>query len=183
MSTASWKPSDALVKLTACESRATAIFSWEPEVMPGLLQTEEYATAVFRLTRPEFDGSQVAAAVAFRMARQQALRERKALSCDFIIGERAFSADDSGIEAGIIGRQQHQLLHALSCNVRVLRTGTGTPLSSFNLIRDSEHDVLYRERKPQSYIEEKPRGYFLYFETQFKSFKSRSVDITLFKAG
>ena len=59
------------------ETSASAIRTYETLVIPGLLQTEDYATKIMRLyrTRPESDV--VKARVEIRMKRQQLLLERK----------------------------------------------------------------------------------------------------------
>jgi transcriptional regulator with XRE-family HTH domain len=57
------------------EQAATDIAEWQPSVVPGLLQTEEYAKHLLRLLRPEGEWSadQVADVVASRIRRQEVL--------------------------------------------------------------------------------------------------------------
>lgn len=55
------------------ESRATEIRSFEVSVVPGLLQTREYAEALIRAAHTDADEEQVTRFVDLRMARQQRL--------------------------------------------------------------------------------------------------------------
>jgi transcriptional regulator with XRE-family HTH domain len=52
------------------EERATVLRSWQPLVVPGLLQTEDYAREIIRSARPGDSDAQVGQIVAARMARQ-----------------------------------------------------------------------------------------------------------------
>ena len=52
------------------ESRATILRSWEPLVVPGLLQTEAYARAMLRAGRPGDSDAEIDKHVAARMTRQ-----------------------------------------------------------------------------------------------------------------
>jgi uncharacterized protein DUF5753 len=53
------------------EERATVLRSWEPLVVPGLLQTESYARAMIRAGRPGDSDAEVDKLVMARIARQQ----------------------------------------------------------------------------------------------------------------
>jgi transcriptional regulator with XRE-family HTH domain len=59
--------------LIGLESEAAAISNYEQELVPGLLQTEDYARAVIRATRPGDTPEDIARRIEVRMARQQAL--------------------------------------------------------------------------------------------------------------
>jgi hypothetical protein len=52
------------------ERKAVRIHGWEPFVVPGLLQTEDYARALVRMSRPQDGPGAVDALVAARMDRQ-----------------------------------------------------------------------------------------------------------------
>ncbi len=54
----------------ALEAGATALANYQPLLVPGLLQTEEYARAVIAQMRPELTPDQVDALVTVRMERQ-----------------------------------------------------------------------------------------------------------------
>jgi len=55
------------------EARAIAIAEYSPQLMPGLLQTEEYARAVFSIGNPKATAEEIDDLVAARMARQSLL--------------------------------------------------------------------------------------------------------------
>jgi transcriptional regulator with XRE-family HTH domain len=56
------------------EESATLIRAYEPQVVPGLLQTEDYARAVTRASFPAATSEEVERRVALRLARQELLR-------------------------------------------------------------------------------------------------------------
>lgn len=80
----------ALHTFVAYESDAAAFQSFEPEIIPGLIQTDGYAAAITRLWFPDGDAKQRARRVQFRLARQGVLhRSPGPLELDLIIGETA----------------------------------------------------------------------------------------------
>ena len=60
------------------ERQAGTLRSWEPLVMPGLLQTEDYAREVLRTGQPWDTAEQVEQAIATRMRRQEILADKNA---------------------------------------------------------------------------------------------------------
>jgi hypothetical protein len=58
------------------EEAASLIRGYEPEFVPGLLQTEDYARALFRAALPSIGGDAVERRVKVRMARQELLVNR-----------------------------------------------------------------------------------------------------------
>jgi len=56
------------------ESAASRLRIYEPELIPGILQTPEYATRVFRVAQPEMPPVEVERGVAVRIGRQALLR-------------------------------------------------------------------------------------------------------------
>jgi hypothetical protein len=59
--------------LIGLEAEASEIRAYEPELVPGLLQTEEYARAIIRLGRPADTAGEIDRRVGVRMTRQQVL--------------------------------------------------------------------------------------------------------------
>ena len=55
------------------ERSARTLRTWEPLLVPGLLQTEDYARAVLRAARPADEEDEIDAAVSARMQRQSIL--------------------------------------------------------------------------------------------------------------
>jgi hypothetical protein len=52
------------------EAEATVIHKWEPLVVPGLLQSEDYAREVIRATWPDLTSTELDRRVDARMARK-----------------------------------------------------------------------------------------------------------------
>jgi hypothetical protein len=59
--------------LIGLEAEASEIRAYEPELVPGLLQTEDYARAIIRLGRPGDTDAEIDRRVGLRMTRQQVL--------------------------------------------------------------------------------------------------------------
>lgn len=60
----------------ALEDESSAMRLYCPELVPGLLQTEDYARAVIRAVRPGYDDESVERRVTARLARQKVLLDR-----------------------------------------------------------------------------------------------------------
>ncbi|MFF5778917.1 helix-turn-helix domain-containing protein [Streptomyces virginiae] len=69
------------------EAGATALSVYAVYAVPGLLQTEEYARAVFRMQRPLLDDDVIDQRLAARLARQDIYDRRPAPLLSFIIEE------------------------------------------------------------------------------------------------
>lgn len=69
------------------EADAIALSWFENQVLPGLLQTESYARAVFRSKVPILSEEEINAQVAARMERQEILRRKVPPNASFIISE------------------------------------------------------------------------------------------------
>lgn len=89
---------DDLARYVAYESDALEIRSFEPDLVPGLLQTRDYASAVVEKFFPDRTDSERERLVEFRLARQQVLnRGAGAPRFRVVVGEmvvrRAVAAD------------------------------------------------------------------------------------------
>ncbi|MGH3924387.1 MAG: Scr1 family TA system antitoxin-like transcriptional regulator, partial [Pseudonocardiaceae bacterium] len=71
------------------ESEANRVRSYEDLVIPGLLQTEAYATALARAWVPQVSDQAIEERVGLRMARQTALHEGTPLRLDSVVTEAA----------------------------------------------------------------------------------------------
>lgn len=69
------------------EREAIALSWFENQVLPGLLQTEGYARAVFRSKVPILSEDEINAQVAARLARQEILHRKVPPTASFIISE------------------------------------------------------------------------------------------------
>ncbi|HVK24723.1 MAG TPA: helix-turn-helix transcriptional regulator [Actinokineospora sp.] len=79
--------SDSLQSLIFHESRATRLVNYQPEVIPGLLQTEPYIQAL--LGHEDISAERRQERVKDRLARQQILFRNRPAKFTFIINERA----------------------------------------------------------------------------------------------
>jgi hypothetical protein len=100
--------SPRLVQLIEYESASFIIRNFQPMVIPGLLQTEEYATAMIRNYSPQATEQEVKTAIEIRMKRQQILQQREMPLMFFIMDEAAVRRLVSGQEA--MRRQIERLL-------------------------------------------------------------------------
>ncbi|MEV8593116.1 helix-turn-helix transcriptional regulator [Streptomyces sp. NPDC052012] len=71
------------------EREAVAISWYEALVVPGLLQTEPYARALFRSRVPVYDGDEIEQLVAARVQRREILHRRVPPTVSFVIWEAA----------------------------------------------------------------------------------------------
>lgn len=69
------------------EQEAVAIDWFENQVLPGLLQTEDYARAVFRSKAPPLEADEVEVQVAGRTARQAVFQRKVPPSASFVVSE------------------------------------------------------------------------------------------------
>jgi hypothetical protein len=89
-----WRRADQSMRsrvtvLSLLESRATSIASWEPLLVPGLLQTIPYARALFREIGMVDDPEELDRRVVDRIHRQAVLRKPGAPKLTAFIGEAA----------------------------------------------------------------------------------------------
>jgi transcriptional regulator with XRE-family HTH domain len=100
------------------EREAVALHVYANQAVPGLLQTEEYARAVFSLWRPLLDEEIVKERVAARLARQEILSRRPMPTISFVIEETLLRRPLGG--RGVLRGQLEQiLLHGQLRNVEV----------------------------------------------------------------
>lgn len=93
--------SSASLTLFASEAAAAAMYKYEPTVIPGLLQTEEYARALLEgLGHTE---EKIERMVRARLDRQELLENEHRSELHFIIGEAALSRPVGG--RGVMTRQ------------------------------------------------------------------------------
>ncbi|MFG2298883.1 Scr1 family TA system antitoxin-like transcriptional regulator [Streptomyces sp. NPDC048603] len=94
-----------------CEAEAIALSWYDNQVVPGLLQTEGYARAVFRCRVPAHTPDEVEQFTADRMARQEILRRSNPPTLSFVIWEPA-------VRDRLGGRDVHAelLRHLLACS-------------------------------------------------------------------
>lgn len=90
------------------EAEAIALNWYEPLLIPGLLQTEEYARALISESCPPLDDETVEERVRARMQRQQALARRTSTMFGFVVYEAALRTLVGGRD--VMQRQLHRLV-------------------------------------------------------------------------
>ncbi|TQS30704.1 helix-turn-helix domain-containing protein [Microbispora sp. KK1-11] len=90
------------------EAEATAIRTWEPALIPGLLQTEEYARALIGPARPAPDDVELKRRVDARMARKITLLASSAPSLHALMDEGALRRPVAS--PGVMRRQLDSLI-------------------------------------------------------------------------
>ncbi|WP_280468464.1 helix-turn-helix domain-containing protein [Nocardia cyriacigeorgica] len=101
------------------EEAASRLFTYEDQLIPGLLQTESYARALLRAARPELSESDVERRVRLRLARQSLLtRDESPLRLDVLIGEAALWRA-SGERSVLAGQLDHLRLMSELPHVRI----------------------------------------------------------------
>ncbi|MCW8382764.1 helix-turn-helix domain-containing protein [Streptomyces justiciae] len=81
------------------EREAVSLCTYECRLVPGLLQSEAYARAVFQGTIPLRTDEELEAQLAARMDRQAMMRERPKVPFSFIVEEHVFRRRFGGAEA------------------------------------------------------------------------------------
>ncbi|MET9911866.1 helix-turn-helix transcriptional regulator [Streptomyces sp. NPDC006476] len=153
------------------ESQASAMRTLETSVVPGLLQTPEYARAVTRAVVGGLDDERLDALVEVRLARQDVLRSDPPLELSAILDEAVLHREIGGPD--VMARQRQQLMEAArlpQVRLQVLpftagaHVGITGPFVIFSFSSTSDLDVvvldhltssLYLERKEdlQAYTE------------------------------
>jgi Domain of unknown function (DUF5753) len=140
------------------EAEATKISSWQPLVIPGLLQTEKYAAALHR-GYLERDEAEIERLVRLRVERQQILTGDNPTKLWAVIDESAVARSFGSPEAkaGQLQRliDTEHLVH-VEVQIMPLEVDPHAGLSGSFVILDYEDDpsLVYREMRPESsYVE------------------------------
>ncbi|MEN8653400.1 helix-turn-helix transcriptional regulator [Streptomyces sp. 21So2-11] len=100
------------------EASAAALHVYATHAVPGLLQTEEYARAVFAMQRPLLDDAVIEQRLAARLARQEIYARRPSPLMSFVI-EEAVLLRPIGGEPVIRGQLEQILLFGQKRNVEI----------------------------------------------------------------
>ncbi|MDF3293127.1 helix-turn-helix domain-containing protein [Streptomyces silvisoli] len=128
------------------ERDAIAISSYENQVIPGLLQTEAYARAVFRNRVPLFSEGEIEHRVAMRMERHDILHRKVPPTCSFIFSEAVLKDRLGGDEV-----YKEQLRHLRKCadlpglTIQIMPLGRETHAGlngPFVLLETPEHHLI-----------------------------------------
>lgn len=115
--------SDEVIRLYGLEHGAQSIRSYTSILIPGLLQTEEYARAVIANDRARIRQVEIDRWVEVRMRRQKRLTEAQPLQVTAIVNEAALTQRTGGV-AVLKGQLRHLLsvteTHADTIDIRVV---------------------------------------------------------------
>ncbi len=132
------------------EGKAVRMHSFEPLLVPGLLQTAEYARAVISGMAPEHSEAELDDLVATRMARQMILSRSRAPLFHAVVEEHALRRPIGG--PGVMKRQLLHLLVMMESDhvcLRVVPRNVGAYPGlhgSFLLFEyDGEPDIVFQE--------------------------------------
>lgn len=170
--------------LVDLEGIADEISTYQPDVMPGLLQTPDYARAVFQAVSPPVTPEDMDRLVMVRTARQRRIFDNPTgAQFHAVLNEAVLARKVGGHE---VSAAQLQHIRALTgtnrVNVRVLTYDSGAHASmrgSFSLLafRDpQEPDAAYVESPAGARLLNKPHQVMVYREI-FKSLTKQSIPL------
>ncbi|MFF8290916.1 helix-turn-helix domain-containing protein [Streptomyces sp. NPDC016309] len=141
------------------EARAAAIHKYENHVIPGLLQIEPYARAVFGSHRPALDDEEIDAMVSARLSRQQLFTRKPTPLVSFVLEQSVLTRPLGGptvLKANLehllsVGRRRNVEIQVMPAD-RETHAGLDGP---FTLL-----DTAERQRQ-LAYIEGQGGRYFL----------------------
>ena len=145
------------------ESQASGMRTLETCVVPGLLQTPEYARAVTQAAVGGLEDGKLDTLVEVRLARQDVLRSNPPLKLSAVLDEAVLRRDVGGPE--VMARQLHRLREAATLpqvRLQVLPFGAGAhigvtgPFVIFSFPSTSDLDVVVLDHLTSSlYLERK----------------------------
>ncbi|WP_251092440.1 helix-turn-helix transcriptional regulator [Streptomyces sp. Caat 7-52] len=145
------------------ESQASAMRTLETTVVPGLLQTPEYARAVTRAAVKDLDEDGLDTLVEVRLARQDVLRSDPPLVLSAVLDEAVLRREVGG--PGVMARQLERLMEAArlpQVRLQVLPYAAGAhvgltgPFVIFSFPSTSDLDVVVLDQLTSSlYLERK----------------------------
>jgi transcriptional regulator with XRE-family HTH domain len=148
-----------LISLCGYESSARVLRNFEPLLLPGLLQTEEYARALFRHLRGSKDPRRIDALVSLRLHRQELLADRDDRSQHFLIDEAAIRRVIGG--PAVMQKQLRRLKGAMrnpGTTIRIVPFSLGmyrglrVPYVIFEFEDPQDETILYLENPAQESV-------------------------------
>ncbi|WP_433181659.1 helix-turn-helix domain-containing protein [Actinoallomurus sp. CA-150999] len=150
-----WDPyhawlSEELSNYIGLEAEAASVLAFEPLIVPGLLQTPEYARAIIGGGRATAGGEQVDAKVEIRMRRQEALHNDPALRVIAVMDEAALHrrvGSNETMRAQFDHLQKLTRLPNVTLHVIPFEAGVHPSVSgSFNILQfpePTDRDAVY----------------------------------------
>ncbi|MFR0354102.1 helix-turn-helix domain-containing protein [Streptomyces sediminimaris] len=163
------------------ESQANAMSTLETSVVPGLLQTPEYARAVTRAAVGGLDDERLDALVEVRLARQDVLHSDPPLRLSAVLDEAVLHREVGG--PGVMARQLRRLLdtaHLPHVRLQVLPFAAGAhvgitgPFVIFSFSSTSDLDVVVLDHLTSSLYLERKEDLGAYSEA-FKDLQSHAL--------
>ncbi|WP_326552425.1 helix-turn-helix domain-containing protein [Micromonospora sp. NBC_01813] len=114
------------------EGEASLIQAYQPQVVPGLLQTEDYARAMLGLPWQKLSDEEVDRRVKARLGRQQLLEEERSVSYHVVLSEAALHCQVGSPE--VMREQMARLTRAVErrqATVQILPFAAGPLASSY----------------------------------------------------
>ncbi|MFD9889481.1 helix-turn-helix domain-containing protein [Amycolatopsis sp. NPDC059027] len=150
---------DELSTLVTHETTATGITLYESQLVPGILQTEDYARAVFRHNGTH-DEHNIEIRVKARIARQSLIRQREHPVFDFFMHEHVLRSIIG--DAQVMHEQMLHLVlagHRTDCNIRVVPAAAFPSgiFPPFRLMKYQNHKpIVYNETYTASVFLKEP---------------------------
>jgi transcriptional regulator with XRE-family HTH domain len=165
----------ATLQLIAFESEATAIRVFHPTLLPGIVQTPEYAKHVLDFWEGDLSPEERAVRVYVRMRRRQELFERDDPPKYLLVLDESVllrEIDSPRVTADQL-RELLRLIDSPNFTVRIIPLTKGAHLTMLNLfilvdLGDEENAILYREAQLVDEVDQAPDKIRLYrdrFET------------------
>jgi len=140
------------------EREASAIDDYSPTLVAGILQTPEYAEAVYRSARPEDTTDQIKAQVEKRMRRREVFDTLNPPSLWVVLHESALRTDVGG--ANVMREQLRHLVAATESpyiTIQIFPFSAGTPARATPfkvLTRQDGSKVLYEETYERGQVDD-----------------------------
>jgi transcriptional regulator with XRE-family HTH domain len=165
------------------EAGAAAMLSWEPVLLPGLLQTEDYMRELMRTGRPNDSESDLARRVALRLTRQARLHGDRPLELHAMVDESAVRRAIGGRD--VMTKQYEHLIEAaqlpnVTLQVLPFTAGAhqflGGPAALLEFRETTHLDVVYLEGLAGDLYEEQPPEVARY-RKEFDRLSAQALDV------
>jgi transcriptional regulator with XRE-family HTH domain len=174
--------SPRLLQLIEYEAASSIIRLFQPLLIPGLLQTEEYARTMISMFTGQASASQVNTFTEIRMKRQQLLRRSGAPLMFFIMDEAAVRRHIGGKEA--MQRQIQRLLDVsdmANVTIEIIPFSAGAypvlqgPFQLFEFPDAADDDALYLESPRGDLLTRDDKEEIVYFRERFELLRQASL--------
>lgn len=163
-----------LATVMECERDATTITAWAPLVIPGLLQTSDYARSVISRGSPNLTAHEIDSMVMVRNARRDILVRRNPVTLRAFIGLPAIHGGIGGPEV-----MADQLTHVLEMGKRDNVSVQAVDLSGDWYPAHAGQFVIYEAAglPPTVYLEHHRSGAFLDSESDVAAYQNAALQL------